>query len=79
MSWTNPLARELVLTDGRVLRTLHDVRDVFASGRFDGVTKSPPLEYALDLLMLAAETGEPTDIDAATAQIARVLKIWQIA
>jgi hypothetical protein len=68
-----------VLTEGRVLRTLHDARDMFASGRFDGVTNSPPLEYALDLRMLEAETGEPADIDAAIAQIARMLKIRQIA
>jgi hypothetical protein len=58
MPWSKPLAYELTLKDGRTLRTLHDARDLFASGVFDGVTQSPPLEHALDLLLKAAETGK---------------------
>jgi hypothetical protein len=32
MPWNKPLAYDLPLKDGRTLRTLHDARDVFASG-----------------------------------------------
>jgi hypothetical protein len=63
---------------GRTLRTLHDVRDVFVSGVFAGVTHSPPLEHALDLLIKAAETGENDDEKAATDQIATVLRLWRM-
>jgi hypothetical protein len=78
MPWAKPLAYELPLKDGRTLRTLHDARDVFASGVFAGVTRSPPLEHALDLLIRAAETGEDDDVEAATDQIATVLRIWRM-
>jgi hypothetical protein len=74
MPWGKPLAYNLPLKDGRTLRTLHDCRDVFASGVFAGVTQSPPLEHALDLLIRAAETGEDNDVKAATDQIATVLR-----
>lgn len=78
MSWTRPLARKLVLTDGRVLRTLHDARHVFASGVFSGATHSPPLEQAIDRLLKAAETGDDDDVTAATDQVATVLRIWRM-
>jgi hypothetical protein len=61
-----------------VLRTLHDARDVFASGVFSGVKHSPPLEHALDLLLKAAETGQPDVVKAATDQIATVLRLWKM-
>jgi hypothetical protein len=79
MAWNKPLAYELPLKDGRILRTLHDARYVFASGVFDGVTHSPPLEHALDLLLKAAETGTPDDVKAATDQIGVVLRLWKMA
>ena len=78
MPWAKPLAYELPLKDGRTLRTLHDVRDVFASGVFAGVTHSPPLEHAIDLLIRAAETGEDHDVRAATDQVATVLRLWRM-
>jgi hypothetical protein len=63
MPWSAPLSRELPLKDGRTLRTLHDVRDVFTSDVFSGVTH---LEHAIDLLLMAAESGDGGDIEAAT-------------
>jgi hypothetical protein len=75
MPWNRPLARDLVLTNGRVLRTLHDARDVFASGAFAGVKHSPPLEHAIDLLIDAADSGKPGDIKAATDQVAIALRV----
>jgi hypothetical protein len=74
MPWSKPLAHELTLKDGRTLRTLHDARDVFASGVFAGVKHSPPLEHAIDLLIDAAESGKPDDIKAATDQVAIALR-----
>jgi hypothetical protein len=79
MAWKKPLAYELALKDGRILRTLHDARDVFASGVFNGVTHSPPLELALESLLKAAETGKPDDVKAATDQISVVLRLWKMA
>ena len=78
MPWAKPLAYPLPLKDGRTLCTLHDVRDVFASGVFAGVTHSPPLEHALDLLIKAAGTGSDDYVKAATDQIAVVLQFWQM-
>jgi hypothetical protein len=78
MPWNKPLAHELPLKDGRILRTLDDARVVFASGVFAGVTHSPPLEHALDLLLKAAETGKPGDVEAATDQIGMVLRLWKM-
>ena len=51
---------------------------MFASGVFSGVTHSPPLERALDSLIKAAETGEDDDVQAATDQIATVLRLWRM-
>jgi hypothetical protein len=67
----SPLADELTLKDGRTLRTLHNARDVFASGVFSAVKHSPPLEHAIDLL-IDAESGN--DIKAATDQVAIALR-----
>jgi hypothetical protein len=36
------------------------------------------LEHAIDLLIRAAETGEPHDVTAATDQIATVLRLWRM-
>jgi len=78
MPWAKPLAYELPLKDGRTLRTLHDARDVFSSGVFSGVTHSPPLEHAIELLIRAAETEEANDVKAATDQIVTVLQLWRM-
>lgn len=75
MPWSKPLTRELTLKDGRVLRTLHDARYVFASGVFSGVKHSPPLERAIDLLMKAANSGDDHDVQAATDQVAIALRV----
>jgi hypothetical protein len=75
MTWSAPLARELLLRDGRVLRTLRDARELFASGAFSGITHSPPLEHAIELLIRAAETGDEDDIAVATNQIAVALRV----
>ena len=79
MPWSKPLARELALKDGRVLRTLHDARDLFASGVFAGVTHSQALERAIELLIRAAESGEDGDVADATDQVATVLHHWVMA
>jgi hypothetical protein len=70
MSWRKKLSRPLTLTDGTVLKTLSDVRQCFVD-RFATVTHSATLAYAGELLLKAAETGDPDDIEAATEQIAR--------
>jgi hypothetical protein len=44
---------------GRILRSLHDVVDILASGEFYDVEHVPMLKPALDLLVRAAESGHP--------------------
>jgi hypothetical protein len=75
MPWNKPLAYEVHLRDGRVLRTLHDLRDVFASDRFASITHWSALEYALYLLLRAADTGFESDIEAATDQACVVFRL----
>jgi hypothetical protein len=75
MHWDKPLTYEVCLRDGRVLRTLRDLREVFASNRFAGITRWRALEHALDLLLRAAETGAESDIEAATGQACVVFRL----
>jgi hypothetical protein len=72
MPWNKKLSRPLVLKDGQRLETLNDVRNLFLE-RFATITHSAPLAYAGELLLNAASTGEPGDIEAATEQIERAL------
>ena len=78
MPWNDDLSRDLVLKDGTTLRTLSDVRALFLD-RFSKITHSAPLAYAGELLLKAAETGEPADIEAATEQIEQVLRTRQLS
>ena len=78
MPWNDKLSRDLVLKDGTALKTLNDVRALFLD-RFSKITHSTPLAYAGELLLKAAETGEPADIEAATEQIERVLRARQLS
>jgi hypothetical protein len=43
MAWNDHLAYELSLRDGQILRTLHDVMDVLASGSFNDLAQAPAL------------------------------------
>ena len=78
MSWMRNLSRPIVLKSGRKLTTLHDARDVLASGRFDGVSHAPVLESAIELLLQAAESGHPRTIRAATEQLDRCFRHWRL-
>jgi hypothetical protein len=64
--------RTLILKGGTRLETLSDVRSQFPD-RFASVTHSEALDYAGDLLLKAAETGDSADIAAATDQIELML------
>ena len=77
MSWDKKLSRPLVLKDGMRLETLSDVRAAFIH-RFANITYSMPLAHAGTLLIKAAETGKRADIDAATDQIERVLRMNRV-
>jgi hypothetical protein len=73
MHWDTKLSRPLTLKGGKRLDTLSDVRRLFLD-RFASVTHGEALEYAGELLLTAAATGEPTDIAAATDRIELVLR-----
>jgi hypothetical protein len=68
MPWRMPLSKPITLADGCVLETLGDVGRLLTSDRFNGVSRSPALEYALELLLKASETGDLLDIQVAAAQ-----------
>jgi hypothetical protein len=76
-NWDKPFARDLVLSDRQTLKTLRDVARLFVD-RFESVEDAPPVRRALELLMKAGESGAPSDIEAATEQIAHVLRVWRM-
>jgi hypothetical protein len=78
MAWNDPLTRTLVLNEGRELATLRDAARLFAS-RFDALKNTPTLEHAIELLTLAAKSGNPRDIEVATDQLARMLALWKLS
>ena len=65
------LTEGLLLADGTQLVTLRDAANVLldAANARSGVP-----DYAIRLLLMAAETGKRADIAAATAAIERVLR-----
>ena len=66
MPWDKPLARELILSDGRKLKTLRDVARLFVD-RFESVEDAPPVRRAQ--LLMKADDSE---------QIAHVLRVWRM-
>jgi hypothetical protein len=70
--WDKALSRELGAAGERIV-TLRDAGR-FLLERFQGVTKSAPLEHAIVLLMRAAASGRRADRAAATDQVLIVLR-----
>ena len=70
--WNEPLARPIRLRDGTTLTTLAAAGNCLTA-RFASITRSAPLEHAIALLMLAAETGDVVHRADATEQLERVL------
>jgi hypothetical protein len=65
------LARPLTLADGTKLATLRDA----ANGLLDAANvRSGVPDYAIRLLLTAAETGKRADIVAATDAVERVMR-----
>lgn len=72
MPWSSPLTTPITLKDGRTLRTLRDACDMLV-GLNDRSQANPWCQYAAELLLAAAETGEPKAIEDATVQTRRAL------
>jgi hypothetical protein len=70
MPWSKLLPKPITLTNGRVLETLLDARNVLSETDTD---KSPSALRALELLLEASETGDPVDIQVAANQVAVAL------
>ncbi len=72
--WTAALTKPIVLSEGPVARlvTLRDAARL-VSEHFD--QQSGATQYAVELLLKAAETGESFDIELSTMQIERMLRI----
>ena len=73
LHWDKPLRGAIVLKDGRELSTLRDLAEFVAS--LPRTSKDGPLEYLLELLLSAADTGKPKDIAAAASQMEIVLRV----
>ena len=76
--WMKPLTRTLTLKSGQRLTTLLDAANLLAE-RFQTVRRYDPLEHAIELLLRAAETGTRADREAATDQLALVLRLNALA
>ena len=72
--WSKPLTRTLALRSGQRLLTLLDAADLLAEW-FQNATRDDPLEHAVELLLRAAETGTRADREAATDQVALVMRL----
>ena len=70
MPWRKPLPKPIRLTDGRVLETLLDARNVLSEADAD---KRPSALRALELLLEASESGDPVDIQVAANHVAVAL------
>jgi hypothetical protein len=73
MSWGKKFGEPIRLKDGRELRTLSEARALILrmEGRIEG---KPYYEYAIDLLLRAAETGKKAHVQEAEQQLHRALK-----
>jgi hypothetical protein len=71
--WSKALSYPLVLKNGERLETLADCGGLLTE-RFSGVLHHEALEYAIVLLMRAAESGKVADRREATDQVERVLR-----
>jgi len=78
MPWSARLSRPLTLKSGQTLCTLRDAGECLSGDRFRGVTASAPLAHAAELLMIAARSGDPEDVAAATDQVEIVLQAWRV-
>ena len=67
------LAHPINLADGTRLKTLKDAADFFGN-QFSTVTGWGPLEIAVERLIVAGESGNREDIEAATEQVKVVLR-----
>ena len=78
LRWSWPLARPLILKSGVQLTTLHDAAETLVR-QFGNVSHDAPVANAIDLMMRAAETGTRADREAATDQLALVLRLNALA
>jgi hypothetical protein len=73
MSWERRFGEPIRLKDGRELKTLSEVRALILrmEHRIAGV---PYYEYAIELLLKAADTGKKADVQDAGHQLHRALR-----
>jgi hypothetical protein len=71
MSWEKKFMEPIRLKSGRELRTLSDARALILG--MEKWLRGSRWEYAIELLLKAAETGTKADIQDAWAQIGRAL------
>ena len=72
-NYRRKLARVVVLADGTKLVTLRDAANVLLEVFGSVTARSGVANYAIRLLLMAAETGKRADIVAATDAAERVL------
>jgi hypothetical protein len=72
MPWSQRPTSPIVLKDGRTLVTLRDAGKLFA-GFSEPVQAHKWTEYAVELLLLAAENSDGRTVKASTRQVERAL------
>jgi hypothetical protein len=72
MAWSDALSSPAPLKDGRVLMTLRDAANLFASFS-ESILAHGWVSHAVDLLIEAAEDGSAGAIEKATRQVQRAL------
>lgn len=75
-NWGKKLPKPIALRDGRKITTLHELRAIIV--KLPPMLKDDALEYGLELLLRAGETGRKADIAAADAQMRIVLSMRQM-
>ena len=72
LNFQRDLTRIITLADGRHMKSLHDARTVLLGVSVNA--RSGALNYAIQFLLLAAETGKRDDVALATELTERVLR-----
>jgi hypothetical protein len=70
--WSKKFWKPLVLRDGREIATLAEARDLLLALP-ERHHARPHLQYAVELLIDAAERGSRSSVDDAAAQLSRAL------
>ena len=73
MPWNDKFSHPIELPDGSQLATLLDAAELIQGLAPAQISRPTALEYSVELLIAAAESGQASDRDEAQAQVGRFL------